>query len=115
MNTRICAVENKTPSVSGLVKKTNYDAKTKDIDGKYFTTADCNNFASDILDVKIKRKELFNKTDIDKKLRKINKKITKHAEAGKKVAWISEERYDFLLGRMYFTGNDGNQSFSSNA
>ena len=24
---------------------------------------------------------------------------------------ISETRYDFLLGRMYFTGNDGYQNF----
>ena len=28
-----------------------------------------------------------------------------------KVAEISEKGYDFLLGRMYFTGNDGYQIF----
>ena len=95
LNTRISAVENKTPSVSGLVKKTNYGAKTKDIEGKYFTTADCNNFASDILDVKIKRKELFNKSDIDKKLRNINKKITKHAEAGKKLTDLAKKLHKY--------------------
>ena len=54
LNTKISEVENKFPSVSGLVKKTDYDAKVKDIEGKYFTTADYNKFTSDILDVKIK-------------------------------------------------------------
>ena len=31
-----------------------------------------------------------------------------------KVTQISEKGYDFLLGRMYFTGNDGS-SFCPNA
>ena len=73
LNTKINEVENKIPSVSGLVKKTDYDAKIKDIEGKYFTTADYNKFTSG---VKIKQKELVNKSDIDKKLINLNKKIT---------------------------------------
>ena len=89
---------------------------------KIFTTAEYNKFTSDILDVKVKQKELANKSDIDKKLININNKITskktKHKKAdkklelldlAKKVAQISEKVYDFLLGRMYFTGNDGYQ------
>ena len=65
LNTEISEVENKIVSVSGLVKKTDYDAKIKDIEGKYFTTDDYNKFTSDILDVKIKQRELVNKSDID--------------------------------------------------
>ena len=76
--------------------------------GKYFTTADYNKFTSNILDVKLKQKELVNKSGIDKKLININKKITsnktKHVEAEKKitnltnkVAQISEKGYGFLL------------------
>ena len=89
---------------------------------KIFTTAEYNKFTSDILDVKVKQKELASKSDIDKKLININNKITskktKHKKAdkklelldlAKKVAQISEKVYDFLLGRMYFTGNDGYQ------
>ena len=89
---------------------------------KIFTTAEYNKFTSNILDVKVKQKELANKSDIDKKLININNKITskktKHKKAdkklelldlAKKVAQISEKVYDFLLGRMYFTGNDGYQ------
>ena len=56
LNTKISEVENKISSISGSVKKTAYDNKIKDIEGKYFTTADYNKFASDILDVKIKQK-----------------------------------------------------------
>ena len=54
------AVKNKIPSINGLVKKTNYDAKIKYIEGKYFTTSDYNKFTNDILDAKIKQKELVN-------------------------------------------------------
>ena len=118
LNTKISKVENKTHSVGVLVKETEYDAKMKDIEGKYFTTADYNKFTRDILDVKIKQKQAVNKSDIDKKLININKKITsnktKHIEADKKltdlakrVAQISAKGYDFLLGRMYFTSDDG--------
>ena len=52
------------------------------------------------------------------KKKNINKKVTpnkpKHTEAEKKntdltkkVVQISEKKYDFLLDRMYFTGDDG--------
>ena len=62
------------------------------------------------------------KTDFTGKLKKLNKKFTsnkiKHIEAEKKitdltnkVAQISEKGYDFLLGKMYFTGNAAYQSF----
>ena len=45
--------------------------------------------------------------------------LRKHVEAGwkkltdltKKVEHISQKRYDLLLGRMYFTGDDGYQNF----
>ena len=64
----------------------------------------------------------MNKCDIYKKPININKKITsnrtKHTEAEKKivdltnkVAQISAKGYYFLLGRMYFTGNDGYENF----
>ena len=62
------------------------------------------------------------KTDFEDKLNNLNKKVTsnktKHIKAEKqltdlrnKVAQISEKGYDFLLGRMYFTGNDGYEIF----
>ena len=37
-------------------QRTDYDAKITDIEGKYFTTADCNKYLNDIMDAKIKQK-----------------------------------------------------------
>ena len=62
------------------------------------------------------------KTDLDDKLKILNQKITsnktKYAEAEKKITaltnkfeQLSEESHNFLLGRMYFTGNDSYQNF----
>ena len=72
LNIQISEAENKIPSVSGLLKKkTDYDAKTKDIDGKYITTVDYNKFTNGILHIKVKQKNLVNKSDIDKKTKKL--------------------------------------------
>ena len=50
--------------------------------------------------------------------RKVTSNKKKHVKAEKKIndltnkiVQISEKGYDFLLGRMYFTGNDGYQTF----
>ena len=61
LKTKIKEVENKIPDLSGLVQKVHYDAKLSKIEGKYFTTTDYNQFMSDILDSRIKQKELVNK------------------------------------------------------
>ena len=64
----------------------------------------------------------FKKIHFDGKLRNITQKVTsnkiKHKEAEKKLVNLSKKvskilikRYNFLLGRMYFTGDDGYQSF----
>ena len=59
--------------------------------------------------------ELQKKRGFDKKVpsnktkcREAEKKVT---DLTNKIGQISEKRYDFLLGRMYFTGNDGYQNF----
>ena len=62
----LTAVENNIPNVTDLVKKkqkTDYEENMKDIESKYFTTSDYYKFSNDILDVKIKNKELVNKSD----------------------------------------------------
>ena len=58
-------------------------------------------------------------TDFDNKLKSINKKITsKNVETEKnlndlaeKVKLTSTKRWNVYLGKMYFTGNGGYQSF----
>ena len=72
----LTAVENKISNVTNLIKKTDYGAKISDIESKYFTTADYNSCTSQTRDVKIKQKELvdksvisgfINNSDLDKK------------------------------------------------
>ena len=63
-NTEIEKVENKIPDVSGLVKKTDCDAKTLDIEKIYFTTSDYNKFVKEKLDLKLKEKKLVDQSDI---------------------------------------------------
>ena len=59
LNTKTKEVGNKI-----LDKKTDYDGKISDIEKKYSATSDSNKFTSDILDAKIKEKELVNKSGI---------------------------------------------------
>ena len=55
-------VKKKIPNVSS--QKTDYDAKVKDVGGKYFTTPDYNKFMNEILEEKIKNKILVYEADI---------------------------------------------------
>ena len=65
LNRKTNKVENKVLIVSSLVQKTDYDAKIKEIERKYFTTANYKKIKSEILEVKIKQEKLDNKFDID--------------------------------------------------
>ena len=55
--TKIKEVNNKMPDLRGFVKKkTDYDDKFSEIQGKNFTFFDCNKSTSDILEARIKQK-----------------------------------------------------------
>ena len=58
------AVENKIPSFSDLVEKTDYNTKILKHETKYPTTSDYNRFTAEILEAKIKGKGLINKSNI---------------------------------------------------
>ena len=78
LGTKTKEVDNKIPNFNCLVKKTNYDAKTSEIERKYFTTSDYDKFNSDILDAKIKLKELVTKSHISNLVKNsdLNAKLT---------------------------------------
>ena len=86
--TSLTAAENKIPSVSNLVKKTDYDTKITEIEkkltdhnhDKYITTPEFNTLATDVFNARLAQANLITKTNFDAKLSKINRKIT-----GKKI------------------------------
>ena len=120
-------VDKKIPDTSGLVTTAVLNTKISEVENKipnhdkYITTAEFNKLTAETFVVRLKQSYLVTKTDFDKLIninRKITSNKTKHVEAEKKityltnkVAHISEKGYDILLGRMYFTGNDGYQNF----
>lgn len=69
-------MEGKLPNISGLaittalkafkylVSKTDYDAKIADIESRYFTRFDRNKFRNEMIDNKIKEKQLVKIIDI---------------------------------------------------
>ena len=78
------AVENKIPDVSNLVRKTDYDTKTSEIEKKltdynhdvYITTPEFNKFAAEMFAARLGQNNLITKTDFDGKIISLNKKLT---------------------------------------
>ena len=78
LNTKIKTLDNKLSDLSGLVRKTDYETKTSEIEGKYFTISDYNKFTSVMPGVKIKRKKFVNKSNISNLVKNsdLNTKLT---------------------------------------
>ena len=77
-------IENKIPSINGLVKKTDYNNEITDIENKlnnhnhdkYVTTSEFNTLAANIFNARLAQENLITKTDFDAKLSSLNRKIT---------------------------------------
>ena len=80
----LTAVENKIPSVSILVKKTEYDTKISELEkkltnhkhDKYITTSEFNKLTAENFAAKLAQVNLIRNTDFDAKLLSLNRKIT---------------------------------------
>ena len=80
--TALTAVENKIPSVSSLVKKTDYDTKISELEkkltdhnhDKYITTPEFNTLAADGFNARLVQANFITKTDFDAKLSSLNRK-----------------------------------------
>ena len=78
--TALTAVENKIPSVSSLVKKSDYDTKINELEkklsdhnhNKYITTPEFNTLAADVFNARLAQANLTTKTDFDSKLSSLN-------------------------------------------
>ena len=107
-NAKIGEVENKILFVSGLVKKKVYDTKILHIEGKYFTTSDYK-FMSDILDAKIKGKELVDKSNISSLVKNsdVNLKLKTSATKAElkaeqdKIVKLQSHLLSYFLGKNF--------------
>ena len=81
---------------------------------KYITTQESKKLTIENFAEKLKQADLVKKTDFDNKLTSFNRRITlnetKHLEIQKKLNSIITKDYNFFLGRIYFTSNDGSQN-----
>ena len=75
--------ENKIPSISGLVKKTDYNTKITDIENilnnhnhdKYVATSEFNTLAANVFNARLAQANLITKTDFDAKLSVLIEKL----------------------------------------
>ena len=97
LNTKISEVENKIP---------NHD--------KHITTPEFNKLTTERFAARLKQANLVDKIDFDNKLTSFNRRITsnktKYLEVQKKLNSLITKKYNFFLGRIYFTSNNGSQN-----
>ena len=119
-NTKISEVENKIPNTSNLVTTTVLNTKISEFENKipnhdkYVTAPEFNELTAKKFAARLKQANLVDKTDFDNKLTSYNRRITsnktKYLEVQKKLNSLITNGYNFFLGRMYFTSNNGSQS-----
>ena len=98
LNAKISEVENKIPDNS-----------------KYVTIQEFNELVAENFEARLKQADLVKKSEFDNKLTSFNRRITsnksKHLEIQTKLNSLITNDYNFFLGRIYFTSNDGSQNF----
>ena len=119
-NTKISEVENKIPNTNNLVTTTVLNTKISEFENKipnhdkYVTAPEFNELTAKKFAARLKQANLVDKTDFDNKLTSYNRRITsnktKYLEVQKKLNSLITNGYNFFLGRMYFTCNNGSQS-----
>ena len=97
LNTKISEVENKIPDLA-----------------KYIAAQELNKLTAENFAARLKQADLVNKTEFDNKLTSFNRSITsnrtKRLEVQRKLHSLITKYYNFFLGRIYFTSNDGSQN-----
>ena len=107
-------VENKIPSIIGLVKKTDYNTNITDIENKlnsynhdkYVATSEFNTLAANVFNARSAQANLITKTDFDAKLSSLNRKIT----ANKTKHFLNDEDLSYYRGKQYFDEGSGKQN-----
>ena len=113
-------VENKIPSVSSLVKKTDYDTKISELErkftdhnhDKYVTTPEFHTIAAYVFNARLAQANLITKTDFDAKLSSLNRKITsnksKHLLVENELKKLKTFDSSYFIGKSHFE-EDGTQ------
>ena len=97
LNAKITEVENKLPDHA-----------------LYITTKEFNKLTAENFAARLKEAKLVSKTNFGNKLISFNRNITsnktKYFEVQKKAALSNNKDYNFFLGIIHFTCNDGSQN-----
>ena len=108
-------VENKIRSITGLVKKTNYNTKITDIENKlndhdhdkYVATSEFNTLAANFFNARLAQANLITKTDSDAKLSSLNREIT----ANKTKYFLNDNDLSYYRGKQYFDEGSRKQNY----
>ena len=80
---------------------------------KYITNREFKKMTAENFQARLKQTDLVNKTHFHDKRISFNKQITsnktKTVEVQKKLNSLIAKGYNFFLGKIYFTSNDGSQ------
>ena len=109
------AVENKIPSISGLVKNTDYNTKITDIENKlnnhnhdkYVATSEFNTLAANVFNARLAQANLITKTDFDAKLSSLNRKIS----ANKTKHFLNDNDLSYYSGKQYSDEGSSKQNY----
>ena len=110
------------PDFSTLVKKTNCDTKTSELEKKitnhdhdrYITTPECNILSVSVFNVRLARANLITKTDFDAKLSSLHRKSisnkSKHLLVENQLKKLKTFDYGYLTSKSFFD-KDGSQNY----
>ena len=109
----------KIPDTSGIVTPSVLNTKISEVENKipdyakYIANQELNKSTAENFAARLTQANSVSKTDFDNKLISFNRKFTsnkrKYLEVLIKLNNLTTKYYNFLLGRMYFTSNDGSQ------
>ena len=105
----------KIPSISGLLKKTDYNTKIAGIENilnnhnhdKYVATSEFNTLAANVFNARLAQVNLITKTDFDAKMSSLNRKITEN----KTKHFLNDNDLIYYRGKQYFDEGSGKQDY----
>ena len=121
-NTALTAVANKTPSVSSLVRKKNYDAKISELEKKFLIKImtnillpqSLNTLAASVFNARLPQANLITRRDFDAILSSLSRKNTKNKSkllfVENKLKRLTTFDLSYFTGKSHFE-EDGTQNY----